>query len=60
MAETCKKSSSHERRVVGYLKPGNKAFVKSYVQQCETTESKVINEAVQALKEKVTMKQKHD
>ena len=44
-------SKSADRRVQGYLHPSNFQFVKDRVANTGTTESKVIDEAVSALKQ---------
>ena len=44
------KSTSHERRVQGYLKPCNDTFIRKYVEVHRVSESQAVNEAVKALK----------
>lgn len=57
MSET-NKSSSFERRVQSYLKPVNHNFITQFVKNNEISESKAINEAVNALREKTNEKKK--
>lgn len=46
------KSSSHERKVDGYLKPNIHKFFIQYVGKNNISKSSAINDAVRALKEK--------
>lgn len=51
-------SSSHERKVDGYLKPSNFSFLNNYAEVNKISQSKAVNEAVKALKEKVESSKK--
>lgn len=43
-------SSSHENKVVSYLKPGDKKFIDGYSEVYRMTESKAVATAVQILR----------
>lgn len=49
MSETIQKRS-HPHRITGYLTPGDKSFIKKYVNAHKMSESEALNEAVRLLK----------
>ena len=54
------KSVALQRRVESYPRPANFKFIVDYASQKQISKSEAVNEAIQALKEKVSTKQKHD